>query len=102
MSKEKNPVEDDRVGKDHTPLLPTPPIHQRLNLGVEEEVKSCEFLGKIPRHNFPKIELVMFRGDNPREWVRKCNKYFLLNKISKDHKLLVVEIFLKGKADNWF
>ncbi|XP_071926629.1 uncharacterized protein [Coffea arabica] len=102
LTKEKSSTEKDKTGRDRTPLLPTPPIHQRLNLVADEEAKSCEFLDKIPSHNLPKLELHMFNGEKPYEWVKKCNKYFMLNKIPEDHKLLVVEMFLEGKADNWF
>ena len=42
----------------------------------------------------------MFNGENHREWIRKCNKYFLLNNTPEDPKLLVVEMFFDGKADN--
>ena len=102
LSREKSVEEESKASRDRTPLLPTPPIHQRLNLGADEEARSCEFLGKIPGYNPPKIELHMFSGKNPREWIRKFNKYFLLNKVTEEHKLLVVEMFLEGRADNWF
>ena len=81
INKEKNSMEEERIGKDCMPLLPTPPIHQRLNVVAEEKVKSCEFLGENSSYNLPKIELNMFNGENPREWTRKCNKYFLLTNI---------------------
>lgn len=102
MSKERNPTKEERGGRDRTPLLPNPPIHQRLNTGVEEEAKSCEPMGKISSYILPKIKLNMFSRENPREWTRKFNKYFLLNKVPENHKLLIIEMFLDGKADNWF
>ena len=30
---------------------------------------------------FPKMDLTIFRGDNPRGWLRRCNKFFKLNAI---------------------
>ena len=71
-------------------------------MGVDIEGKSYEIMGKNSFYNLPKIELAMFCGDNSREWLRKCNKYFLLNKIPEDQKLQVVEMFLSGRANNWF
>ena len=44
----------------------------------------------------------MFCGNAPREWLRKYNKYFLVNKNLDEQKMFVVEMFLEGKADNWF
>ena len=45
------------------PLLPTPPTHHRLNMGVENEGKNCELIGKSSYYNSPKVELVMFCGE---------------------------------------
>jgi hypothetical protein len=28
---------------------------------------------------FPRMDLTTFRGDNPRGWLRMCNKFFKLN-----------------------
>jgi hypothetical protein len=28
---------------------------------------------------FPRMDLTTFRGDNPRRWLRRCNKFFKLN-----------------------
>ncbi|XP_027172283.1 uncharacterized protein LOC113771935 [Coffea eugenioides] len=89
LTKEKVSEEEGRVVRERAPLLPTPPSHQRLGLGVDGETKSGEFLGKIPGYNPPKLELHLFSGENPREWIRKCNKYFLLNKVPDEHKLLL-------------
>ena len=44
----------------------------------------------------------MFSGENPREWIRKCNKYCLNYQIPEDHKMEVIEMYLEGRADNWF
>nr|XP_027099356.1 uncharacterized protein LOC113718666 [Coffea arabica] len=102
LAKEKISEEEGRVVRERAPLLPTPPSHQRLGWGADGETKSGELLGKIPGYNPPKLELHLFSGENPREWIRKCNKYFLLNKVPDEHKLLLVEMFLEGRADNWF
>ena len=102
LIKEKSTGDEAKMGRDRTPLLPTPPSHQRLDLEADTEAKDCEFLGKISGHSLPKLELHMFSGENPCEWIRKCNKYFMLHRIQEDHKLLVVEMFLEGKADMWF
>ena len=101
LIKEKSTSDEAKMGRDRTPLLPTPPSHQRLDLGAGTEAKDCDFLGKISGHSLPKLELHQFGGENPREWIRKCNKYSMLHSIQEDHKLLVVEIFLEGKADMW-
>lgn len=36
----------------------------------------------------PKVVLAKFSGENPREWVKKCQRYFLLDLIMEDQKVL--------------
>jgi hypothetical protein len=28
---------------------------------------------------FPRMDLTTFRGDNPKRWLKRCNKFFKLN-----------------------
>lgn len=50
----------------------------------------------------PKLEFSIIKGENPREWVRKCQKYFQLFQVSEFQKTDIVEIHMEGKADVWF
>lgn len=50
----------------------------------------------------PKILFPSFDGTNPRNWIRKCSKYFNLNPMDDKQKLDMVIIHLEGKADTWF
>ena len=52
--------------------------------------------------NLPRLELPMYSAGNPREWLRKCHKYFLNYQIPACQRVDVVGMFLEGKADNWF
>lgn len=44
----------------------------------------------------------MFTGDNPREWIRKCQKYFLVYQVPEAHYMNVVEMHLEGRAEVWY
>ncbi|KAL2506516.1 Uncharacterized protein Adt_22137 [Abeliophyllum distichum] len=46
-----------------------------------------------------KIDFPVFGGGNPREWVKKANKYFQLHQIPDEMKMGIVEMYLNGKAD---
>lgn len=46
----------------------------------------------------PKVGLPLFEEERPREWIRKCEKYFLINQVLEYQKLEVVELYLEGKA----
>ncbi|XP_071924950.1 uncharacterized protein [Coffea arabica] len=50
----------------------------------------------------PKMDLPIFDGDNPREWIRKANKYFKLHEIEEDLRAEVAELYFRDRADIWF
>ena len=54
-------------------------------------------VAKIPKILFPS-----FDGTNPRNWIRKCKKYFNINPMSDEQKLDMVSIHLEGRADVWY
>ncbi|XP_027127715.2 uncharacterized protein [Coffea arabica] len=87
---------------DQSPLLPTPPAHQRLSVEYETQRNFKKDWSKFHIPNPPKIDLQMFAGENPREWLRKCNKYFLNYQVPEEHKIDVIKMYLEGKADRWF
>ena len=51
---------------------------------------------------FPKVEFPLFRGENPREWLRKCIKYFQIYHVAEEQWFDVIEMHLEDKADIWF
>lgn len=53
-------------------------------------------------HFSPKIEFPVFEGMNPREWIKKCRKYFSLCKVPDSQKLDVASMHTRGKAEIWF
>ena len=44
----------------------------------------------------------MFSDGNHKEWLRKCQKYFLNYQVPNNQKVDMMEMFLEVKADNWF
>ena len=87
MNREKNPVEEAR----ERPLLPKPPPQQRINKEGENSggfIRREECRIYIP--NPPKLELPLFYGENPQEWLRKCNKYFLNYQVPENQKIDMV------------
>ena len=84
MNREKSTVEEAR----ERPLLPTPPPQQRIN---KEDESNGGFTrgeeGRICVPNPPKLELPLFYEENPQEWLRKCNKYFLNYQVPESQKV---------------
>ena len=67
--------------------------------GVKEKNERNEGRGgaKLPRMDFP-----LFDGTNPREWVRRANKYFQIYGVEEEMKTDIAQLYLKDRADIWF
>ena len=50
----------------------------------------------------PKVILAKFNGENPREWIKKCQRYFLLDPVMEEEKMLFASLHLEGAAETWF
>ncbi|KAK1372370.1 hypothetical protein POM88_028563 [Heracleum sosnowskyi] len=50
----------------------------------------------------PRLEIPNFSGEDPRSWIRKCDKFFLLYQVSDSLKVELVEMYLDGKVDVWY
>jgi hypothetical protein len=55
-------------------------------------------------HNvvLPRMDLTTFWGDNPRGWLRRCNKFFKLNTTPFQRWVELASLYLEGKAEIWF
>ncbi|KAL2504958.1 Uncharacterized protein Adt_20579 [Abeliophyllum distichum] len=47
----------------------------------------------------PEIYFPWFGGENPREWVRKANKYFQIHQIPEELKIEIAKMYLKSRAN---
>ncbi|KAK4395971.1 hypothetical protein Sango_1751400 [Sesamum angolense] len=48
--------------------------------------------------SLPKLEFPKFDGEEPKAWIRKCNRYFqIANSISEEKKILLLLFILKVK-----
>ncbi|CAO2832271.1 unnamed protein product [Amaranthus hypochondriacus] len=50
-----------------------------------------------PLYFAPEFEFPKFNGQNPNEWIRKCNKYFDLCKIPDDQKVDFASLHMTNK-----
>ena len=49
---------------------------------------------KLPRIDFP-----LFDRENPREWVRRANKYFQIHGVEEELKFDITQLYFKDKVD---
>uniref|UniRef100_A0A0E0MLK0 Retrotransposon gag domain-containing protein n=1 Tax=Oryza punctata TaxID=4537 RepID=A0A0E0MLK0_ORYPU len=47
------------------------------------------------------VDFPIFDGESPESWIRKAEKYFALNQTPEEEKVLVAEIYITGRADQW-
>lgn len=85
---------DGEILVDKSPLLPTP-MSVLFKTNQDKDASKRTF-------SHPKVELTHFKGEDPRSWIRKCNKFFMFHQVSDALKCELVEMYLEGKADNWF
>ena len=49
-----------------------------------------------------KMELPNFNRENPKEWIRKANKFFKINGVEESMKSEIAELYFKDRVDTWF
>lgn len=99
---EKMVGRDGEILVDKTPILQTPLSGKIKNRGDEDASNNRERPSKVFMAHQPRLELPCFMGEDPRSWIRKCNKFFLLHQVSDSSKVEMVELYLDGKADVWY
>uniref|UniRef100_A0A7C9CVQ1 Retrotransposon gag domain-containing protein n=2 Tax=Opuntia streptacantha TaxID=393608 RepID=A0A7C9CVQ1_OPUST len=75
-------------------------LTKKRNSEVNAKISS-----NVDRNSFkllPKPEFPSFDGSNPRNWVKKCSRYFALCNIPDSQRVDVASIHLTGKAETWF
>jgi len=75
-------------------------LTKERNLEVNEEISSSA--DRNPFWFLPKLEFPSFDATNPRNWIKKCSRYFALCKIPDEQRFDVASIHLTGKAETWF
>ncbi|XP_027157202.1 uncharacterized protein LOC113758631 [Coffea eugenioides] len=84
------------ISPDNTERQPVQRPQRNLELGLSSQGER-NFLpvGTL------KVEFPKFDGSNPREWVRRCEKFFRLCRIPDSQHMDLVELHLDGKASIW-
>lgn len=59
--------------------------------------KSNEFLRSITKG--PRLEFLVFEGDNPLGWIRQCDKYFELAKVPEENRSDLAVSYMIGRVD---
>ncbi|KAJ4713092.1 Retrotransposon-related protein [Melia azedarach] len=54
-----------------------------------------------PQGMIPKLQFPTFDGTNPRNWVKKCSRYFALCNIASECRVNLASLYMTEKAENW-
>ncbi|KAL5759714.1 hypothetical protein ACOSQ2_018552 [Xanthoceras sorbifolium] len=71
--------------------------HRFANSQGSSSQVFTDSLLKAPKLSFPK-----FDGTDPKTWLRKCDRYFLIHPVPPDQKVLIASIHFEKKAEVWF
>ncbi|KAF9623238.1 hypothetical protein IFM89_000727 [Coptis chinensis] len=58
--------------------------------------------GSFGNYKLPRAEFPRFNGEEPRVWVKKCQRFFTVNPIAEDQKVLFDSLYFEGKVETWF
>ncbi|KAL3624153.1 hypothetical protein CASFOL_032969 [Castilleja foliolosa] len=75
----------------------TPEVRREPELPPERPETGNQLRFPVPRVDFPK-----FDGGDARSWIRKCQRYFLLNPMVDENKVMLAGMNLEGSAEYWF
>lgn len=50
----------------------------------------------------PRMDFSKFNGDDPRSWLRKCRKYFLMSPMNDCERVVLAGMYMEGSAEHWY
>lgn len=53
-------------------------------------------------HKGKKLELPLFHGEDPHGWLFRAERYFAINDVDEDDKVLAASVCMEGKALGWY
>ncbi|XP_017221614.1 uncharacterized protein LOC108198371 [Daucus carota subsp. sativus] len=98
---EKKVGRDGEIWVERSPILRSPLASTGKNNEEEGNGNKTKAVKNQSGHQY-RAEIPNFMGEDPRSWIRKCNKYFVMNQVGESSKLDIVEMHLDGKADVWY
>lgn len=71
-------------------------------IGVQSDDDRRESVVNRREERMRRLKVPYFTGDNPNRWIYRAKRYFEINQIPDDEKVLTASICFEGKALNWF
>ncbi|XP_058751143.1 uncharacterized protein LOC131624200 [Vicia villosa] len=95
------------------PFPPNPHLHQNHSAFIPNQdfnatpLQSVSYqtlsqLPPLPTFRSPKLELPLFDGYSPLEWLFQAEQYFSFYNLPPENRLSLVSFYMKGDALGWF
>ncbi|XP_058769067.1 uncharacterized protein LOC131642924 [Vicia villosa] len=86
-----------------TPFIPT----QNYNTAFTPYTPHIPFhsntqIPPLPTARSPKLELPMFDGSNPLDWLFQADQFFSFYNLPPENRLSLISFYMKGDALSWF
>ena len=58
----------------------------------------------LPQLGFlmPQMEILVFKGTNPKWWISKCERLFEWYNVPKERRVALAAAYFNGMVDAWF
>ncbi|XP_058784061.1 uncharacterized protein LOC131658827 [Vicia villosa] len=88
-----------------TPYIPPPPLYPpNPNIPIFPQPPFPQYanIPPLPPLRTPKLELVMFDGSNPLEWLFQAEQFFSFYNMPHENRLSLIFFYMKDDALGWF
>ncbi|XP_058741863.1 uncharacterized protein LOC131614269 [Vicia villosa] len=84
----------------HSPF----PHTQQINIPFTQPISYAHnpTMAPLPPFRTPKLELAMFDGSNPLEWLFQADQFFLFYNLPPENRMSLMSFYMKGDALGWF
>ncbi|XP_058784315.1 uncharacterized protein LOC131659094 [Vicia villosa] len=81
------------------PFSQQPPFSQ---IPLQHSYPNLSNIPPLPTTRTPKLELPMFDGSNPLDWLFQAEQFFNFYNMPPENRLSLISFYMKGDALSWF
>ncbi|XP_058734067.1 uncharacterized protein LOC131605768 [Vicia villosa] len=88
-------------GMPHSAFTPVPMLHPPY-MPSHNPYQQFNHIPPLPPFRSPKLELPLFDGSNPLEWLFQADQFFSFYNLPPENRLSLISFYMKGDALGWF
>ncbi|XP_058753077.1 uncharacterized protein LOC131626262 [Vicia villosa] len=89
----------------HPPFVPYPPYTPQsvfAPFSQPDPYHNLAHIPPLPPIRSPKLDLPLFDGSNPLEWLFQADQFFSFYNLPPENRLSLISFYMKGDALGWF